>query len=176
MAIIKIFLTILLLISYSNSFAELPLGEVPPKIKLEGDSGGRLDGSEWSSDELVSGKVTVLFYVDPDEADLNNHVSEALKAEKFPLEKYGSVGIINMAATWLPNFALNMKLKSKQEEYKNTVYVKDLKKILVQKWGLSDDNSDVMVFGKNGEVLYSVDGKFSEKQVKEIIKVVKENL
>ena len=81
-----------------------------------------------------------------------------------------------MAATWLPNFALNMKLKSKQENYKNTVYVKDLQKILVKSWGLTDDNSDVVVFGKEGEVLYSVDGKFTDSQVQEILKVVRESL
>ncbi len=172
----KIFLLVVFLFTSIIGFAELPVGLVPPKIVLEGDMGGRLDGSKWSSDELVSGKITVLFYVDPDEADLNNHVSEALKAEKFDLNKYGSVGVINMAATWLPNFALNIKLKTKQENYKNTVYVKDLQKILVKKWGLKDDSSDVMVFGKNGEVLYSIDGKFSNEQVLEIIKVVKENL
>ena len=81
-----------------------------------------------------------------------------------------------MAATWLPNFAINMKLKSKQEQYKSTVYVKDLDKTLVKKWGLSDDNSDVVVFGKDGSVLYSVDGKFTDAQVKEIVKVVWDNL
>ena len=81
-----------------------------------------------------------------------------------------------MAATWLPNFALNIKLKSKQEQYKSTVYVKDLDKTLVKKWGLSDDNSDVVVFGKDGSVLYSVDGKFTDAQVKEIVKVVWDNL
>ena len=172
----KFFLFILLIMFSSILSAELQLGEVPPKILLEGDTGGRLDGTKWSSEELISGKITILFYVDPDESDLNNHVSEALKAEKFPLNKYGSVAIINMAATWLPNFALNMKLKSKQENYKNTVYVKDLKKILVNSWGLTDDSSDVMVFGKEGKVLYSVDGKFSDSQVVEIINVVTENL
>ena len=98
-------------------FAELPVGKIPRKIVLEGELGGRLDGTQWNSDELSSGKIIVLFYVDPDESDLNNHVSEALKAEKFPLEKYGSVAVINMSATWLPNAVLNMKLKSKQEEY-----------------------------------------------------------
>ena len=82
----------------------------------------------------------------------------------------------NMAATWLPNFAINMKLKSKQEKHKETVYVKDLDKTLVKKWGLSDDNSDVIVFGKDGRVLYSVDGKFTDAQVKEIVKVVWDNL
>ena len=156
--------------------AELPIGEIPPKVVLKDDLGGRLDGTQWSSEELVSGKVIVLFYVDPDESELNNHVSDALKAENYPKEKYGSIGMANMAATWLPNFAINMKLKSKQEQYKSTVYVKDLEKTLVKKWGLSDDNSDVVVFDKDGRVLYSVDGKFTDAQVKEIVKVVWDNL
>ena len=156
--------------------AELPVGEIPPKVVLKDDLGGKLDGTQWSSEELVSGKVIVLFYVDPDESELNNHVSDALKAENYPKEKYGSIGMANMAATWLPNFAINMKLKSKQEQYKSTVYVKDLEKTLVKKWGLSDDNSDVVVFDKDGRVLYSVDGKFTDTQVKEIVKVVWDNL
>ena len=156
--------------------AELPIGEIPPKVILKDDLGGRLDGTQWSSEELAFGKVIVLFYVDPDESELNNHVSDALKAENYPKEKYGSIGMANMAATWLPNFAINMKLKSKQEQYKSTVYVKDLEKTLVKKWGLSDDNSDVVVFGKDGRVLYSVDGKFTDTQVKEIVKVVWDNL
>ena len=156
--------------------AELPIGEIPPKVVLKGDLGGRIDGMQWSSEELVSEKVIVLFYVDPDESELNNHVSDALKAENYPKEKYGSIGMANMAATWLPNFAINMKLKSKQEKHKETVYVKDLDKTLVKKWGLSDDNSDVIVFGKDGRVLYSVDGKFTDAQVKEIVKVVWDNL
>ena len=156
--------------------AELPIGEIPPKVVLKGDLGGRIDGRQWSSEELVSEKVIVLFYVDPDESELNNHVSDALKAENYPKEKYGSIGMANMAATWLPNFAINMKLKSKQEKHKETVYVKDLDKTLVKKWELSDDNSDVIVFGRDGRVLYSVDGKFSDAQVKEIVKVVWDNL
>ena len=156
--------------------ADLPIGEIPPKVVLKGDLGGRIDGTQWSSEELVSEKVIVLFYVDPDESELNNHVSDALKAENYPKEKYGSIGMANMAATWLPNFAINMKLKSKQEKHKETVYVKDLDKTLVKKWGLSDDNSDVIVFGRDGRVLYSVDGKFTDAQVKEIVKVVWDNL
>ena len=156
--------------------AELPIGEIPPKVVLKGDLGGRIDGTQWSSEELVSEKIIVLFYVDPDESELNNHVSDALKADNYPKEKYGSIGIANMAATWLPNFAINMKLKSKQEKHKETVYVKDLDKTLVKKWGLSDDNSVVVVFGKDGRVLFSVDGKFTDAQVKEIVKVVWDNL
>ena len=167
---------IILILVPTMLLAELPIGEIPPKVVLKGDLGGRIDGTQWSSEELVSEKVIVLFYVDPDESELNNHVSDALKAENYPKEKYGSIGMANMAATWLPNFAINMKLKSKQEKHKETVYVKDLDKTLVKKWGLSDDNSDVIVFGKDSRVLYSVDGKFTDAQVKEIVKVVWDNL
>ena len=167
---------IFIMIFSTMVLAELPIGEIPPKVVLKDDLGGRLDGTQWSSEELVSGKVIVLFYVDPDESELNNHASDALKAENYPKEKYGSIGMANMAATWLPNFAINMKLKSKQEQYKSTVYVKDLDKTLVKKWNLSDDNSDVVVFGKDGRVLFSVDGKFTDAQVKEIVKVVWDNL
>ena len=69
--------------------AELPIGEIPVSVVLKGELGGRLAGSQWSSEELVSGKVIVLFYVDPDESELNNHASDALKAENYPKEKYG---------------------------------------------------------------------------------------
>ena len=164
------------LLSALSLSAELPIGEIPPKIVLEGDLGGRLDGSAWNSEELISGKVMVLFYVDPDESDLNNHVSDALKAENFPLDKYGSLGVANMGATWLPNFAINIKLKSKQAKHKATIYVKDLEKTFVKSWGLNDDDSDIILFGKDGKVLYSYDGKFSDAQVKELIQAVKDNL
>jgi predicted transcriptional regulator len=166
----------ILLLSALPLSAELPIGEIPPKIVLEGDLGGRLDGTAWNSEELISGKVMVLFYVDPDEADLNNHVSDALKAENFPLDKYGSVAIGNMDATWMPNFAINLVLKNKQEKHKSTIFIKDIKKTLVKKWGLSDDDSDIILFGKDGQVIYSHDGKFSDTQVKEIVQAVRDNL
>jgi len=53
---------------------------------------------------------------------------------------------------------------------------KILKKLFVKKWGLTDDDSDIILFGKDGKVLFSYDGKFSDAQVKEIIQAVKDNL
>ena len=97
-------------------FGPLPVWEKPSQVVLEGDQGNRVNGGSWSSDELV-GAVHVLFYVDPDESDLNNAASDALKAEDFDKEQYRSVAIINMDATWLPNAVIQMRLESKQEEY-----------------------------------------------------------
>lgn len=156
-------------------FAELPLGQVPPLIELSGDQGGRINGESWSSSEL-KGMVFALFYADPDEADLNNAASEAIKAEDFDKEKFGSVAVINMAATWLPNFAIQMKLESKQQDYPFTVYVKDMDKILVQSWNLADHSNDVLIFDRQGKVVFSVDGQLNQAQIEEMLKSIRNNL
>jgi len=36
---------------------------------------------------LISAKLLVLFYEDPDEGGINTHVDEALKAEKYGMEE-----------------------------------------------------------------------------------------
>ena len=43
------FIIVFFIIS-TTIFAELPVGQIPPKIILEGDLGGRLDGTSWSSE------------------------------------------------------------------------------------------------------------------------------
>ncbi len=164
-----------LFVSMQVVYAELPLGEKPAAITLSGEMGSRVDGTPWSSSELQN-KVYVLVFADPDEADLNNTATEALKAEDFPDSVYASVAVINMAATWLPNMAINMKLKSKQEQYPSTVYVRDYEKTLVKKWKLADDSNDIVVFDKSGTVLFSRDGQLSAEDIATMIKVIRENL
>lgn len=153
----------------------LEIGEVPPKVELKEKTGGRLDGKPWSSEEL-QGKVHIVFYVDPDEKDTNNAASEALDKEKFPQDKVQSYAIINMAATWAPNFAINSALKEKQERYPRTIYVRDMKKVLVQAWKIADDSSDVLVFDKKGKLIFRKDGKLSNEDIQKMIKTIKDNM
>ena len=155
--------------------AELPLGEIPPVLNLDGKLGGRVDGTSWSSSE-IKGKVWILFYADPDESELNNEASEAIKAMEFPKDKYGSIAIVNMAATWKPNFAINIILKKKQERYEDTIYVRDYKKTVVDKWGLADDSNDVVLFDQEGRVLFSRDGQLTPEEIKLVIKLIQDNL
>ena len=157
------------------AWAGAELGQVPPKVELKDKLGGRLDGTPWSSEEL-KGKVHVLFYVDPDEKDTNNDTSEALDKEKFPKEKFQSVAVINMAATFMPNFLISSSLKEKQEKYPRTIYVRDYKKALVKEWGLSDDSSDILAFDKQGKVIFRKDGKLTPEEIQKLLKVIKENL
>ncbi|MDA3945931.1 MAG: transcriptional regulator [Helicobacteraceae bacterium] len=168
----KIFLLPLLL---SLSLSAVEIGQTVPTVTLDGDKGGRVTGEAWSSSEL-KGKVHLLFYVDPNEKDLNNDLSDAVKAAELDRSKYASVAIINMAATWKPNFAINAALKSKQEKFPHTVYVKDMDKHVVNSWNVADDNSDIIVFDKNGSVLFYKEGKVEGEQIDEVIRLIKENM
>ena len=160
---------------FSQARAELQTGQLPPRVVLKGELGGRLDGTPWSSDEL-HGKVYVLFYVDPDESDLNNDASEALRKADFPSEKFQSVAVINMAATWLPNFAISSKLKKKQKAYPRTTYVRDYKKVVVEAWKIADDNNDVLAFDKKGRLIFRKDGKPNPDDIQKLLQAVRENL
>jgi len=169
-------LVLILSVFLINQAAEaVEIGEIPPKVELKGELGGRLDGTAWSSEEL-RGRVHVLFYVDPDEKDTNNDASEALDKEDFPSNKFQSVGIINMAATWLPNFAISSSLKDKQKRYPRTIYVRDYKKVLVNAWKIADDSSNVLAFDKEGKLIFRKDGKLTQEEIQTLIKAIRNHL
>jgi uncharacterized protein len=173
--LIKIICVVLGIFLINQAAQALEIGEVPPKVELKEKLGGRLDGKPWSSEEL-QGKVHVLFYVDPDEKDTNNPTSEALDKEKFPDDKCHYFGIINMAATWMPNFAINIALKEKQERYPKTTYLRDYKKVLVNAWKIADDSSVVLGFDKKGKLIFKKEGKMNAPEIQRLIKVMRENM
>jgi uncharacterized protein len=153
----------------------LEMGAVPPKVELKEKIGGRLDGTPWCSEELP-GKIAVVFYVSPDEGDTNNPASEALDKEKFPADIFQAYGIVNMAATWLPEFTINLSLSEKQKRYPRTIYVRDYKKVLVQAWKIADNSSDILVFDKTGKLIFRKDGKLNGEDIRQMIKSITDNL
>lgn len=158
-----------------SSMTAIEVGQIPPVVHITGENGGNVAGGEWHS-SMLKGKVYTLFYVDPDKKDLNNPLADALSAKKFDRSKMGSVAIINLAATWMPNALIESKLKQKQKKFPDTVYVKDKKKILVKKWQLADDNSDIVIFDKKGKVIYKKFGKVSKNEIKKVIALIEKNL
>ena len=158
------------------NLSALTVGEVPSEVVIDGDNGGMvLDGSAWSS-STVSDKVYVMFYVDPDEKDTNSHFSKALKEKKYDRSNYGSLAVINLAATWKPNFVIESILESKQEEFPDTIYVKDKNSVLVNEWKLDDDASNIIIFSKRGEVLFYKSGKMSEEDISNAFKTIEDSL
>jgi len=75
-----------MLAAHGLAAAELIVGERPPEVTLQGDAGGRLDDSLWSSAALA-GRVHLLMYVDPDESGLNAHVEQAVAAKKNTIRR-----------------------------------------------------------------------------------------
>ena len=168
----KIFLIVTLMLT---NLLALSVGEVPKDVTIEGDNGGLVAGGAWNS-VILKGKVHVLFYVDPDEKDVNEDFAEALKKEKFNHDSFQTVAIVNMAATWKPNLIIETILKSKQKKFPKAIYVKDKHKVLVKMWDLEDDSSDILVFDKSGKVLYSRAGKLDKAEIEKVLTLIKENL
>jgi YtfJ family uncharacterized protein len=166
---------LLALLLVSTALFSLELGKPLPLVTLEGDDGGRLDGSAWESGSL-RGKVHILFYVDPDEKELNTPLSEALKTKQFDRSRYASVAIVNMDATWMPDFAIEASLKKKQAAYPDTLYLKDKSRHLVRAWGIADDNSDILLLDREGKPLYLYEGALGDDEIADVISIIEENL
>jgi YtfJ family uncharacterized protein len=168
----KIVLSMLCIV---GSVMAIELGKVPSPVTIEGENGAKVDGAAWRS-SMLKGKVHTLFYVDPDEKDLNNAFANALKAKHFDRKKFNSIAIINLAATWLPNAIIESKLADKQKKFPNTIYVKDKKKVLVKQWNLADDNSDILIFDKKGKLIYKKFGKVTKSEIDDVIKLIEKHL
>ena len=164
----------ILLIATVSTFA-LNLGEIPKEITLSGENGARVDGTAWNS-KMLKDKVYVLFYVDPDKKEDNEAFIDALHEKNYDKEKYGSVAIINLKATWLPNFAIEKKLKSKQKEFPNTLYAKDKTKYLVKEWELADDASNILIFDNDGKLIYQHEGTVTDEEMQKAFALIEKNL
>jgi predicted transcriptional regulator len=166
---------VLLALLLSSMVFGLEVGQKPKEVVISGDNGGLVSGGAWDSNEIKN-KVYVMFYVDPDEKDKNEHFVQALKKKHYDRSKYGSIAVVNMAATWKPNFVIEKILASKQKEFKDTIYVKDKKSVLVKKWNLADDNSDIVIFDKDGVVVFYKAGKMSEEDMQKAFEIIEENI
>ncbi len=168
LALLSAFLTL--------NLSAITVGEIPSEVVIQGNNGGKaIDNSPWNSSSIQE-KVYVLFYVDPDEKDTNSEFSKILKKKKYNRENYGSIAIVNLAATWKPNFVIESILESKQKEFPDTIYVKDKNKILVQEWNLQDDASNILIFSKTGTLLFYKSSKMSKEDISNAIKIIEENL
>ena len=78
------------------------------------------DGNVFTMDSW-KGRVLLINYVDPDESDLNEHLTDAMKKAKeegrLKEETYEGIGIADCAETWKPNFAIRLIAGKKAEKH-----------------------------------------------------------
>ncbi|EQB39551.1 hypothetical protein M947_06050 [Sulfurimonas hongkongensis] len=167
---------LLFLAIFTINLWAVTIKEIPKNVIIQGENGGLASsGAAWDS-STIKNKVYVMFYIDPDEKDTNVHFSNKLNEKKYNKSNYGNIAIVNLAATWKPNLIIETLLKSKQEEFPDTIYVKDKKSILVKEWGLKDDASNILIFSKDSKLLFYKSGKMSEDDIKKAFNIIEENL
>ena len=167
-------LTIVCLTGFAFADA-LEIGKKPAELVLEGKDGGRLDKTPWCSCELQN-TAWVVFYVDPDESDINVAAEDALNALDIPKDVLESAAVINYKGTKLPSFAINMVLKGKQKKYPSTLYIADKKHMFVNNWGLTDNTYCTLFFDKNGILRYRFDGAMDEAEIAKYLKAIQDNI
>ena len=170
----KIVFALLLALLWTASAAiaaELRVGDKAPDFKLK-DSTGK-EYSLASAD--FEGKVLSIFYVDPDEKDMNVHVEDVLLKDPG-LERntrYKGLGITNMKATALPNFLIKGIVKSKQEKT-GAIILLDYDYTILNLWGLQNDSSNVVVLDKERICRYVYRGKLPPEEVAKMVGTIKE--
>jgi predicted transcriptional regulator len=132
------------------------------------------DGKQFTMDTWA-GKVLSISYVDPDESDLNEHYTDALKKAKddgrLSDEHYKAFGIADCAATWKPNFAIKAIAGNKAKKY-NTTILFDTDATLRNAWGLAKDTSNVIILDKDRVCRAIVRGRVPDDQVETLVQQV----
>jgi len=161
-----IFLSILISIEI---FAKVSIGKILPEIILNDQTGGYFNGYRWNSN-MLKGKTTMLMYVDPDEKDkgiIFKPIIEKLEQD-IDFKKFQIIVILNLNATWKPNFLIKKLSEGKLKTYPKRIYIFDKQSVLVRKWGLTDNEYNVLLIDPQMKPIYSHIGKWKEKEIQKI--------
>lgn len=106
---------------------------------------------------FVGEKVLMLLYTDPDVKDVNDQLSEAVRAKHFDASKYVGIGIANTKESWIPNSAIRMKARQKEKQFAGSIVMLDQQRTLADTWKLGDCNSMgvVLIIGKDKAIKYA---------------------
>ncbi|MGH1468184.1 MAG: YtfJ family protein [Bdellovibrionales bacterium] len=136
---------------------------------------GNLNGDDWDS-SLMKGKAYILFYVSPKKKDLNNDASDKLKEQKFDGDVFGSVAVIDLKSSWIPNSLITRAIKKKQAKYPRTIYLKDKKRFLHESLDFKPSGNDIFAFDKEGKEIFRQAGKLSEEDTQRLIDLLRESI
>jgi predicted transcriptional regulator len=130
---------------------------------------------------FVGEKVLLIQYTDPDVKDINDKLSDAVKAKKFDAKVYQGIGIANCKDTWIPNAGIRMKARQKEKQYAGSIVMLDEKHIISEALGLGDCNGMgvLMIVGKDKVIKYMKKITSEEESVKatqEVVKLLEEEI
>lgn len=155
--------------------AGLKVGDKAPDFKLK----DALADKEYSlSSPELAGKVIYLTYASSSTADDNDHVSDALKAnkdvERLKSEnKYAGPGIGNQKDSGVPNFIIKSIAKSKQKKT-GAIILLDPDFTIGNAGGVPHKIATSILLDKDHIVRYIYSGKTPAENIPKIIELIKE--
>ena len=167
----KIFFTVLLVLLWTVS------GAIAGDLKV-GDK-----ASDWSLADADSklftmqtwaGKVLLVNYNDPDESDLNEHFTDAMKKAKddglLKDTTYKGIGIADCKSSWKPDALIKVIGGKKAKKY-NTVILFDYDASLRNAWDLKEDSANAILLDKDGVCRAIVRGRVPDDQVATLVQL-----
>lgn len=123
---------------------------------------------------FVGEKVLLIQYTDPDVKDINDKLSDAVKAKKFSDKLYQGIGIANCKDTWIPNAGIRMKARQKEKQFAGSVIMLDEDHIVPKALGLGDCNAMgvILIVGKDKVIKYFKKISSEEESIKATPEVV----
>ena len=130
----------------------------------------------WSSKSFESnGKVQFVQYVAADRgaASQNKMFTDALKKKQYSSEELETTIIVHMADTiFLAKGLVLKKMASKKAAYQSINFVIDDMGVRLERWGMKNKSSAVIVLDASGKVLFAKDGPLSETEVENAIRLI----
>jgi predicted transcriptional regulator len=154
--------------------AELKVGDKIVDFKLS----AALDDKEYSlSSPEFAGKVVYMVYASTSSADDNDHVSDALDANKEVAllkseKKYVGLGIGNQKDSLVPNFIIKKVAKRKQEKT-GAIILLDPGFMIGNIWGVPHKVATSILIDKNQVVRYIYSGKTPAENIPKLIDLIK---
>jgi len=164
----------LLIFTVASLFAEIDTQQPLSTITLEGDNGGYYSGKSWDS-SVLDGKTTLLMYVDPDEKGKGEVFKPTIEAfeKDLDFDKFQILVILNLDATWKPDFLIRKLMKSKLTDYPKRTYILDTGSVLVEKWGLTNNEYNTVIINNERKVIYSHSGEWKDGEISKVNTLVR---
>jgi predicted transcriptional regulator len=106
---------------------------------------------------LLGKKVLSIMYTDADKSDMNDPLSDAIKAKDYPKDKYQAIGSGNSKdAPWIMDKLIRSIAKGKMKKYEGSIILLDEALTFAQTLDLGDCNNKAVVIlvDKSGKIVY----------------------
>jgi len=167
----KVFFVVLLVLLWSVSGAiagELKVGDKASDWSFVDGDGKAFTMQNWA------GKVLLVNYVDPDESDLNEHFTDAMKKAKddglLTDTDYAGMGIADCDASWKPDGLIKSFGAAKAKNIRPSSFLITMQS-LRNAWGLQKDSANAILLDKNGICRAIVRGRVPDDQVAAIVQL-----